>query len=283
MGSDSRLKLRWNFLSCLKYRTFTTLRCVISDTLQSSGDSMAHVIVLLGIITGAVTVTIVQYPPILLLSAGQDARMSCNIKGSENVQIEYYYWHVTRSQQSTLLENNSRVGLTSNSLVISSVTPRDTGLYVCQLLNYKLDVFYGPGTNLLITATPVMSLRVDTEKNLLICEAERFYPHELEISWNNSTDGYQVLQTLTENEDGTYTKRSILKVTEELLGQKMTCHLWHITRNVTLHHYDPRLILYQQLFPVRILLVVILILSFVSCRVYLRVYHHLQLKASGKQ
>ncbi|XP_077340621.1 uncharacterized protein LOC143984204 [Lithobates pipiens] len=127
-----------------------------------------------------------------------------------------------------------------------------------------------------------MTLREDTENRLLICQAERFYPPDLNISWSVQPKANQTLEDLMENEDGTFTKTSRLTITEEMQGGGVSCHLYHTMINTTLHQHvsltGPRVLLYQKLFPCRVLLVITLILALVS----IMVYDHLQKRASRR-
>ncbi|XP_073474205.1 uncharacterized protein [Aquarana catesbeiana] len=229
-------------------------------------------------LTGGSSVTVVQHPPELYLSEGQTAWISCNISSTKEFQIVHHYWHMNGPKNA--LVNTSRITVTPLSLTISSVTPRDSGLYVCSFLDIMLDSYQGNGTHLLVTVTPAMTLREDTENHLLICQAERFYPPDLNISWRVQPEGNQTLEDLMENEDGTFTKTSRLTITEEMQGESVSCHLYHTMFNTTLHRHvsltDPRIRLYQQLLPCRVLLVFILISGLAS----IMVYDRLQRRAS---
>ncbi|XP_077340623.1 butyrophilin subfamily 1 member A1-like [Lithobates pipiens] len=236
---------------------------------------MELIILLLGIIQGLGSVKVVQHPPVLLLSMGESAQMFCNISGDEKLEILHSYWKRRRSQEVTL-EKTPRITITPHSLVIFPVTPRDNGLYICSYRDSSLDSYKGNGTHLMITATPVVTLTEDTENHLLICQAERFYSPDLNISWSVPLGEERTHENLTENEDGTFTKVSILNLTKETEGENVACHLVHSTLHTVLYRYDPLSILYVKLFPVRVALVLIVILSLVS----FQIYHHRKWKVS---
>ncbi|CAH2218669.1 tapasin-related -like [Pelobates cultripes] len=205
--------------------------------------------------------------------------MSCSLGRRQNVEILHYWWK-TGAQDSNVLQNSSRITITSNlqssSLLISSVTARDSGLYVCEIVVDKTSLLYtytGNGSHLLVTVTPVISLWIEEEKALLICEAQRFYPQNLTILWSFSLMETQSWDNVTENEDRTYTKRSTVKITSRMWGQSVTCCLEH--RSLTaplsksLNLYGSVTSLYHQLFPVRVLMTLILILSPLICQLYI--------------
>ncbi|XP_073474206.1 tyrosine-protein phosphatase non-receptor type substrate 1-like [Aquarana catesbeiana] len=246
-------------------------------------------ILLLGVISvfsaGVGTLTVIQDPPFINLSAGDTARMSCDVRNVTAGEIEHQYWHRYINGLRSPLENPSRVTITQNSLIISSVTPKDTGLYICSVRDKYLHPYSGNETYMSVTASPVVTLVEDTQHDLLICRAERFYPQDLDIYWSISLSTDQVKEELTENQDGTFTKMSKLTLTKTMQGQMVACNVNHTTLSTTpyrngertikaivVSHTDPRILLYQQLFPVRVLLLIILLLS----PVFFHVYHHLQ-------
>ncbi|XP_068122525.1 uncharacterized protein [Hyperolius riggenbachi] len=242
-----------------------------------SGDIMDHVAILL-VIGGVSLVAVVQHPPHLQLLAGYTAQMSCAIRTPGWTQITHNYWKVNGSK--SLVVNASRISITPRSLFISSVTPRDNGDYVCAFLDSTLESHYGSGTRLLVTAPPMITLKEDPGNHLLVCQAKSFFPPELDIYWRTNLTGLQIWENLMENEDGTFTKMSMLTIAEHPRGQNVTCHLRHALCNTTLFLYlsgtDVKASLYHQLFPVRVLLLPVLITVLAS----LMVWNHLHYKAS---
>ncbi|XP_063289556.1 uncharacterized protein LOC134573703 [Pelobates fuscus] len=227
---------------------------------------MVHLILHFCFLTGVAAVRVVQIPPSLVLQEGQTASMSCSVEGRQNVNILHYYWKKTGAQNSTKLQDSSIVTITSNlqssSLLIPSVTARDSGLYVCDTMIDNTSLLYtytGNGSHLLVTVTPVISLWIEEAKELLICEAQRFYPQNLTISWSFSLMETQTWDNFTENEDSTYTKRSTVKITEGLWGQSVICSLGHrsltakLSKSLSLYefsHYYYNVLLIVPLFIV---------------------------------
>ncbi|OCT93550.1 hypothetical protein XELAEV_18011228mg [Xenopus laevis] len=182
--------------------------------------------------TRAVAVGVIQEPPSLSLLVGEKSLMSCTVQGAPSDWTLFnIYWKLkgTNPNGSALnntdvtLQNNSRIFISglkghSSSLIISSVRPKDSGTYVL---------------------TPVLHLRAETEGQLLVCEAQRFYPPELNISWSFSAEENPAQETLNENPDGTYTKTSTINVTEELWDTHVICQVQHVTlpRLLPLHLY----------------------------------------------
>ncbi|XP_075054368.1 uncharacterized protein LOC142140556 isoform X2 [Mixophyes fleayi] len=117
---------------------------------------MVSTLLIWSLITAAATVTVVQDPPSLLLEVGQTAQMSCKTEGAENIKILHYYWSMNTSVSSTSLVNSSRVTITPGSLVISSVTTNDTGLYICSVRVSNLNFYIGNETRLLVTEPPTV-------------------------------------------------------------------------------------------------------------------------------
>ncbi|OCT93548.1 hypothetical protein XELAEV_18011226mg [Xenopus laevis] len=76
---------------------------------------------------------------------------------------------------------------------------------------------------------PKETFRAETEGQLLVCEAQRFYPPELNISWSFSAEENPAQETLNENPDGTYNKTSTINVTEELWDTHVICQVQHVT------------------------------------------------------
>uniref|UniRef100_A0A8C5P6H9 Ig-like domain-containing protein n=1 Tax=Leptobrachium leishanense TaxID=445787 RepID=A0A8C5P6H9_9ANUR len=194
------------------------------------------------LVTGAAAVSVLQLPPSLILQEGQTANMSCSIEETQGVRILHYYWFMNGIQVISADQDRSRAsitsGLQSSSLLISSLTLGDTGLYVCQIqaINKSIPRTYtGNGTRLLVTVSPGIILRMEEEENLLLCEAQRFHPQELKISWRFPLMEAETQDTLTENEDGTYTQRSTMNITEEMRGLRVTCVLEHISLTAPLH------------------------------------------------
>ncbi|XP_041437089.1 signal-regulatory protein gamma-like [Xenopus laevis] len=173
--------------------------------------------------------------------------MSCTVQGAPSDWTLFnIYWKLkgTNPNGSALnntdvtLQNNSRIFISglkghSSSLIISSVRPKDSGTYVCEalILNKSKQMNYtGTGTLLIINnVTPVLHLRAETEGQLLVCEAQRFYPPELNISWSFSAEENPAQETLNENPDGTYNKTSTINVTEELWDTHVICQVQHVT------------------------------------------------------
>ncbi|KAE8621022.1 hypothetical protein XENTR_v10004657 [Xenopus tropicalis] len=238
---------------------------------------MAPVGLLLGILSGAVAVGVVQEPPSLSLSVGETALMACTIQGAPSNWIQFIYWKLNGSDAP--LQNDSRISITrgpgghTSSLLILSVRPKDSGTYVCEALGLaqgKQVLYSGTGTPLLISnVAPVLHLR-EEPGGQLVCEAQRFYPPELNISWNFSAGANPAQETrnetLKENPDGTYTKTSIVTITEGLWGTEVICQVHHMTlpRPLPLRLYlpSPRVQLYHWLFPVRVILAAALIIGF---------------------
>ncbi|XP_053313884.1 uncharacterized protein LOC128475414 [Spea bombifrons] len=194
--------------------------------------------------TGAAALSVLQDPPSLVLREGQTALMFCTLGGPQrNWDSVYFYWKVN----STGIHNSSRVTITSgprslsSSLRISPVTARDSGLYECEiwtLQNHFQESRTGNGTRLLVGVTPVIpviTLTMDKEKQLLICEAQRFYPPELNIFWSFSNLENQTQDTLVENADGTYTKRSTVGIADIMREREVTCSLQHISLTAPLN------------------------------------------------
>ncbi|XP_053311022.1 uncharacterized protein LOC128473023 [Spea bombifrons] len=110
-----------------------------------------------------------------------------------------------------------------------------------------------------MTITPMM----DKEKQLLICEAQRFNPLELNISWSFSNLENQTQDTLVENADGTYTKRSTVGIADIMREREVTCSLQHISLtaplNDTLYVSDPSPVRYHYLFLLLLILLVLFV------------------------
>ncbi|XP_053311021.1 tyrosine-protein phosphatase non-receptor type substrate 1-like [Spea bombifrons] len=104
---------------------------------------------------------------------------------------------------------------------------------------------------------------MDKEKQLLICEAQRFYPPELNISWSFSNMENQTQDTLVENVDGTYTKRSTVGIADIMREREVTCSLQHISLtaplNDTLYVSDPSPVRYHYLFLLLLILTVLFV------------------------
>ncbi|KAM4700697.1 tyrosine-protein phosphatase non-receptor type substrate 1-like [Discoglossus pictus] len=181
---------------------------------------------------GESALRVLQDPPILVLPEGRTAKLSCTAEDAPTSGTLLFYW----SSNGSIMSNSSRITV-SSSLLITSVTPVDSGQYVCSVRSFHRTQTEdnGNGTELLVTVTPTLSVRmeaVEPGRWLLVCEAKRFYPQELNISWSFSLRGLQIQENLTEDEDGTYSKTSSVEITEELMdlgGSGVTCYLQHIT------------------------------------------------------
>ncbi|XP_053311015.1 signal-regulatory protein gamma-like [Spea bombifrons] len=203
---------------------------------------MAQSMLFIVLFTGAAALSVLQDPPSLDLQEGQTALMFCTLgEPQSNWDSVYFSWRVN----STAIHPSSRVTITSgprslsSSLRISPVTARDSGLYECEIWgmnNYIVgEPYTGNGTRLLVAAYPVITLMMDKEKQLLICEAQRFYPPELNISWSFSNMENQTQDTLVENADGTYTKRSTVGIADIMREREVTCSLQHISLTAPLN------------------------------------------------
>ncbi|XP_053311018.1 patr class I histocompatibility antigen, C alpha chain-like [Spea bombifrons] len=237
---------------------------------------------------GVAAVKVSQSPPFLYLQKDEKASMTCTMEGGDTSWIWIYRWTLNGS---SVINTRTRVmipfAFEPSSLHIWAVTPSDSGLYVCSVRVFypQSRLYSGNGTWLQVTAAPTMALRMEIleKHHLLICEAESFYPQGLNISWSLSGTGIQIREKLTENEDGTYTKRSSLEVAEEVWSRAhrgVTCRIQHVTlpepftsvlrpppnRNTP----APGASLYRQLFPVRVLLALTLMLSPCICSLYIR-------------
>lgn len=108
---------------------------------------------------------VIQNPPFLNLSAGDTARMFCDVKNVKVGGTVNHSWHLNGSWE--YLENSSRMTVTPNSLTISSVTPDDSGLYICTVRDNNLHPYSGNGTYLsVVTAlTTTVTTNITQHRN----------------------------------------------------------------------------------------------------------------------
>ncbi|KAM4700706.1 tyrosine-protein phosphatase non-receptor type substrate 1-like [Discoglossus pictus] len=245
------------------------------------------------VIAGKNVVKVLQSPPSINLKMDQTASLSCTMDGAHRSWSWDYEWSLNDSRTVSSLRKHPKVLISrgndhvSSLLVLSMVTPRDSGLYVCsvRVTDPKAEVFSGNGTWILVTVSPTLNVRMEMmeESQFLVCEAKKFYPQELNVSWNFSLMDLQIQENLTENEDGTYTKTSSVEITEELRNKAhdgVTCYLQHITLTEPISGvlYPPtrnmsgvRISLYLYLFPVRILLFIIPIVYLLIFRIFFHI------------
>lgn len=124
---------------------------LLSDISCMSPDCVSAFLCYSVFSAGVGTLTVIQDPPFINLSAGDTARMSCDVRNVTAGEIEHQYWHRYINGLRSPLENPSRVTITQNSLIISSVTPKDTGLYICSVRDKYLHPYSGNETYMSVT------------------------------------------------------------------------------------------------------------------------------------
>ncbi|XP_029433897.1 tyrosine-protein phosphatase non-receptor type substrate 1-like [Rhinatrema bivittatum] len=199
--------------------------------------------------TAVLGIEIDQIPSSLVLMKGQRAVMNCILKGQGDSHTWSFYWKHSSSispLQKSELQNTSRISihqslnLLSSMLTISAVTPQDTGSYHCSVrvvLPTPQKECTGSGTFLTVQAAPKIRLWVDSGNGtsaslLLVCQALRFYPEDLNISWLPSFDLVAPpSEERSENpEDGTFSRTSFLRISGKVweeLKAGVTCQVNH--------------------------------------------------------
>ncbi|XP_069801273.1 hemicentin-1-like isoform X1 [Dendropsophus ebraccatus] len=118
--------------------------------------------------SGASALTIIQDPPVLYILTKHSAFMSCEIIFEDkNQEISLHHWYLNNTQPGRILENSPRVTITSStspgvtsstsprvtitsSIIISSATTADSGIYICSAQDSNLQVYKGAGTRLVV-------------------------------------------------------------------------------------------------------------------------------------
>ncbi|XP_073470665.1 uncharacterized protein [Aquarana catesbeiana] len=133
---------------------------------------MASTMLLLSLLAGVGTVTVVQNPPSLTVDEGDMAEMFCDIRNvTGKIQITGHYWFVNLHIDPVLLRNDSRTIVTQNSLTIKSVTADDAKLYFCIVRDRKLNQYSGNGTRLSVRGVGTVTV-VQNPPSLTVYEGD---------------------------------------------------------------------------------------------------------------
>ncbi|XP_078417606.1 immunoglobulin kappa light chain-like [Cetorhinus maximus] len=184
-------------------------------------------------ISGAITMT--QSPPMLSVSLGQTATITCT--ASQSVS-NYVSWYQQREgQKPTLLIYGATTRFTGTSerftgsgsgtqftLTISNVQNEDVADYYCQGYSSSSNVGpFGKGTKLRLSrekSPPTLTLLPPSPEEVktkgtatLVCLANHFYPDEVKVQWKKDgaaiSDGVQTSNYLRAS-DSTYSVSSLL-------------------------------------------------------------------------
>ncbi|XP_075053597.1 uncharacterized protein LOC142139677 isoform X2 [Mixophyes fleayi] len=246
-------------------------------------------LLLLYVATGEAEVRSQQIPPSLVLSKGQMATMTCTITDDGIQGPSSYSWSLHGSPKEVVLKNNPRFKVinhpdrVSSSLIISSVTPMDSGLYLCSgtMLNGSDQIKH--------PAEPVVSIRLgvmELGRQLLTCKVSGFYPPMINISYSVSMKTLMSEDIINKNMDGTYTKTCTIEITRDeldsaIMDDGVTCNIEHsslshpISFSLSPQNKRPGAetcasdMLYLQILPVRVLLVTLLVFSLIIFKVIL--------------
>ncbi|XP_077153953.1 uncharacterized protein LOC143816888 [Ranitomeya variabilis] len=121
-----------------------------NDCREDRPSAMIAAAVMWCLLAGSSAVVVIQDPPVLSVSEGQSAVMSCEIREDEDQQIIYYYWYLNNTHHDRILVNGTRVTIMSSTLIISPVTADDSGLYICTVRDSNVQSYRGNGTHLLV-------------------------------------------------------------------------------------------------------------------------------------
>ncbi|XP_069768453.1 uncharacterized protein [Narcine bancroftii] len=197
----------------------------------------------------AVAPKVIQSPSTMTLLRGQTARINCSLWGREEWgDSARYYWSrhdspigCNRSQD--FLKNGPRLTTRSDgSLVLLDVAVSDADTYYCCVVadTRPWTRLSGNGTQLNVQAKPELLLSVDPRVKAdgirtLSCEATRFFPRDLNISWTitGGVPSESEAGQPSVNGDGTYHLTSRLRIieTRQEPGPVVTCHVRHVTGN----------------------------------------------------
>ncbi|XP_030250712.1 tyrosine-protein phosphatase non-receptor type substrate 1-like [Sparus aurata] len=132
-----------------------------------------------------------QYPPSLSVMRGETATLSCHFEveslkyGVQWFKMKSEKQLIAKSARQSVVEKNS-----TSSLVITEVTPEDSGWYYCEVNVLQKEPEWGNGTELVVLAPPsapriYLQIPPDpqTGRWALLCLTGGFRPSKLTLTW----------------------------------------------------------------------------------------------------
>ncbi|XP_007902902.2 tyrosine-protein phosphatase non-receptor type substrate 1-like [Callorhinchus milii] len=202
-------------------------------------------ICLIGIIAtvpGDASMDVRQYPIATTALRGDNVKFTCwAVTDQQSSDITVFWWKRGESQYLNTKPDNRKI-FNSQTFQLLNVTFRDSGVYLCAVIQLGKAVGNGTGSRLTVRVPPT-PLKIfpraserDSSKSLtLVCETAEFFPGDVTLTWykNGNEVKTGINDTKEKNSKGLYKVSSSMEETQSVQnGVVYLCLVSHISLRV---------------------------------------------------